>query len=74
MWGLIPNTNSIEQTLSGDELAQFLAWYEEQKNTFHTKEGILAYCMDDVSMLRQTYCVLEIYFRNWLKLNHSGNR
>ena len=40
-------------SMSGDERAQFLAWYEKQKeNIFHNNE-LLAYCMDDVNVLRQ---------------------
>jgi hypothetical protein len=38
------------RTLSGDKRAQFLEWYKEQKDkTFLNKEGLLAYCMDDVN-------------------------
>jgi hypothetical protein len=48
------------QTLSGDERAQFLAWHEEQKDKiFHNKEELLAYCMDDVNVLRQACCTFS---------------
>ena len=53
--------------MSGDERAQFLDWYEEQKDKiFRKKEELLAYCMDDVIILRQARCA----FRNlFLKLD-----
>jgi hypothetical protein len=39
--------------LSGDERAQFLAWYGEQKdNIFRNREELLDYCMGDVDVLR----------------------
>jgi hypothetical protein len=50
--------------MSGEELAQLLEWYEEQKDkTFWNKE-LLAYCMDDVNVMRQAWCA----FRNFFKL------
>jgi hypothetical protein len=40
--------------MSGDERAQYLEWYEEQKDKiFSNKQELLAYCMDDVNVLRQ---------------------
>ena len=39
--------------ISADDRAQFLAWYEEQKGKiFHNKNELLAYCIDDVNVLR----------------------
>ena len=39
--------------MSADDRAQFLAWYEEQKGKiFHNKNELLAYCIDDVNVLR----------------------
>jgi len=36
----------------GDERAQFLDWYEEQKEKIlRNKKELLAYCMDDVNVL-----------------------
>ena len=47
--------------MSGDERAQFLEWYEEQNdNTFCNKQELLAYCMDDVNVLRQAFVPLGI--------------
>jgi len=66
MWPRILNLNTTGLTLSADDRAQFLAWYEEQKDKiFHNKEGLLAYCIDDVSVLRQACCAFKIYFLNW---------
>jgi len=49
--------------MSGDERAQFLEWYGGQKDKiFRNKEELLAYCMDDVNVLRQACCA----FRNLL--------
>lgn len=40
--------------MSGDERVKFFEWYEEQKDQiFDNKEELLAYCMDDVNVLRQ---------------------
>jgi hypothetical protein len=40
--------------MSDDERAQFLEWYEEQKDKiFRNKEELLVYCMNDVNVLRQ---------------------
>jgi len=40
--------------MSGDERGQFLEWYEEQKDKiFCNKQELLAYCMDDINVLRQ---------------------
>jgi hypothetical protein len=49
--------------MSSDERALFLEWYEEQKDKiFCNKQELLAYCMDDVNLLRQTYCALRNLF------------
>ena len=52
--------------MSADDWAQFLARHEQQKDKIlHNKEELLAYCIDDVSVLRQACCA----FRNlFLKL------
>jgi hypothetical protein len=43
--------------MSGNERAQFLEWYKEQKGKiFGNKEELEAYCMDDVNVLRQACC------------------
>jgi hypothetical protein len=50
--------------MSADERAPFLEWHQKQAGkVFSNKEEFLAYCMDDVNVLRQACCV----FRN-LKL------
>ena len=47
--------------MSGDERAQFSAWYEAVKDKiFNNREELLAYWMDDVNVLRQARCA----FRN----------
>jgi hypothetical protein len=33
-----------------------------KRKNFHNKEELLAYYMNDVNVLRQACCVLEIYF------------
>jgi len=54
--------------MSADDRAQFLAWYEEQKDKmFHNKEGLLAYCIDDVSVLRQACCAFRNLFLKLVK-------
>jgi len=63
---LILSPNFMGQTMSADERAQFMQWHEEQKGKlFSNKDELLAYCMDDVNVLRQACCA----FRNlFLKL------
>jgi len=40
--------------MSGYEQAQYLEWYEEQKDKILShKQELLAYCMDNVNVLRQ---------------------
>jgi len=57
-------------TLSGDERAHFLAWYEEQKGKiFYNKEVPLAYCMDDVNVRRQACCAFRNLFLKLVKMN-----
>jgi len=49
--------------MSGNEEAQFLEWYEGQKDKiFRNKKKFLAYYMDDVNVLKQGHCVLGILF------------
>jgi hypothetical protein len=62
MWGLIPKNLDyvgpctepkyyVADFMSGDERAQFLAWYDVQKEKhFHNKEELLAFCMYDVNV------------------------
>jgi hypothetical protein len=70
MWALIPNPSSMGQTMSGDDRAQFLAWYKEQKDKiFLNKEELLAYCMDDVNVLRQACCAFRNLFLKLVKID-----
>jgi len=49
--------------MSGDERAQFLVWYGEQKDKlFHNKEELLVYYMDDANALRQACCAFRNLF------------
>ena len=49
--------------MSSDGRAQLLVCYEDQKEKiFHNKLEILAYCMDDVNVLRKACWRLEICF------------
>jgi len=54
------------EIMSVDEHTKFLEWYQEQTGkVFCNKDELLAYCMDDVNVLRQACCA----FRNlFLKL------
>ena len=55
---------------SGDKRSQFLDWYEEQKDQiFHSKEELLAYCMDDVNILRQAWCAFRNLFLKLVKMD-----
>jgi hypothetical protein len=65
MCALIPNPIYMVQTLPGDERTQFLSWHEEQKDKiFHNKEELLAYCKDDVNVLKQACCAFRnLYFK-----------
>ena len=56
--------------MSADDRAQFLAWYEEQKDKiFHNKEALLAYCMGDVNILRQAWCAFRNLFLKLVKMD-----
>ena len=70
MWDLILNPSTMGRTLSGEERAQFLDWYEEQKDQiFHNKEELLAYCMDYVNILRQAFCAFRNLFLKLVKMD-----
>ena len=56
--------------MSGDGQAQILEWYEEQKDkSFCNKQEILAYCMDDVNVLRQACCAFRNLFLKLVKID-----
>ena len=47
-----------------------MAWYEEQKEQiFHNKEELLAYWIDDVSVLRQACCAFRNLFLKLVKMD-----
>jgi len=48
--------------MSGDDRAQFSAWYAGvEDKMFNNREERLAYCMDVVNVLRQACCALWIF-------------
>ena len=56
--------------MSGVERPHFLAWYEEQKDKiFHNKKELLAYCVDDVNILRQACCAFRNLFLKLVKMD-----
>ena len=56
--------------VSSDERAQFLEWYAEQKDKiFCNKQELLAYCMDDVNVLRQACCAFRNLFLKLVKMD-----
>jgi len=49
--------------MSVDERAQFLEWYEENKDKIFCNKQVLSdYCMDDVNVLRQACCASRNLF------------
>ena len=56
--------------MSGDERAQILEWFEEQRNKiFCNKQELLAYCMDDVNVLIKAFCAFRNLFLNLFKMD-----
>jgi hypothetical protein len=56
--------------MSADERAQFLEWHRKQKGkVFSNKEELLAYCMDDVNVLRQACCAFRNLFLKLVKMD-----
>ena len=56
--------------MSGDKRAEFSAWYEGVKDKiFKNREELLAYCMDDVNVLRQAYCAFRNLFLKMVKMD-----
>jgi len=54
----------------GDEQAQVLECYEEQKDkTFRNKEELIANCMDDVSLLREACCAFRNFFLIFVRID-----
>jgi len=56
--------------MSVDERAQFLERHREQKGkSFFNKDELLAYCMEDVSVLRQACCAFRNLFLKLVKMH-----
>ena len=56
--------------MSDDERVQFVEWYEEQKyKIVCNKQELLAYCMDDVNVLRQACCAFRNLFLKFVKMD-----
>ena len=59
--------------MSADERTQFMQWYDEQKGKlFLKKDEMLAYCMDDVNVLRQACCAFRNLFLKLVKMDPLG--
>ena len=56
--------------MSADERTQFMQWHQEQKGKlFSNKDELLAYCMDDVNVLRQACCAFRNLFLKLVKMD-----
>jgi len=56
--------------MSVDDRAQYLAWYEKQKDKiFYNKEEMVAYCIDDVIVLRKNCCAFGNLFLKLVKMD-----
>jgi hypothetical protein len=56
--------------MSADERARFLEWHQGQTGkVFSNKEELLAYCMDDVNVLRQACCAFRNLFLKLVKMD-----
>ena len=56
--------------MSADERAQFMQWHQEQKGKlFSNKNELLAYCMDDVNVLRLACCAFRNLFLKLVKMD-----
>jgi len=56
--------------MSADVRSQFMQWYEQQKGKlFSNKDELLAYCMDDVNVLRQACCAFRNLFLKLVKID-----
>ena len=69
-WGPYPEPKFYgADYISGDELVQFLEWYEEKKTFFCNKQELLAYCIDDVNVLRKACCAFRDLFLKLVKMD-----
>jgi len=58
-----------------DESAQFLDWHEEQKyKIVCNKDELLAYCMDDVNILRQACNAFRNLFLKLVRRSYLGKQ
>jgi hypothetical protein len=56
--------------MPGDDRAQFLDGMRSKKNKiFRNKEELLAYCVDDVNVLRQACCAFRNLFLKLVKMD-----
>jgi hypothetical protein len=56
--------------MSGDDRAQFLEWHGGQKGKIIcNKAELLAYCMDDINVLRQACCAFRHLFLKLVKMD-----
>jgi len=70
MWALILKPSFTGQNLSVDERAQFLERHQEQTGkVFCNKDEMLAYCMDDVNVLRRARCAFRKLFSKLVKMD-----
>jgi len=59
--------------MSGDERTQFSAWYEGVRDKIlNNREKMLAYCMEDVNILRQASCAFRNLFLKWSRWTPFG--
>ena len=56
--------------MSRDERTQFSAWYDGVKDKIFNREELLAFCMDDVNVLRQACCAFRNLFLKLVKMDH----
>jgi G:T-mismatch repair DNA endonuclease (very short patch repair protein) len=55
--------------MSADERAQFLEWHQGQEGKVFSNKELLAYCMDDVNVLRQACCAFRNLFLKLFKMD-----
>ena len=57
--------------MSGDERTKFSSFFVGEKNkSFKNKKKLLTYCIDDVKVLRQAYCVFRNLFFKFFKMDY----
>ena len=63
MWALVPNTSTLGQTL-----CMVVTELNFRLKIFNSREELLAYCMDVVSVPRQAFCA----FWNVFEIGQDG--